>query len=107
MAPPPGSTIVAALDALHSDANAWRTCADQVQICAGMADALSLGGFEFSYAADKAGLQRTYLLLQQKMAHLCEEAATNFVNVATALDSAAYAYDHDERTAVHELHDAW
>jgi hypothetical protein len=107
MAPPPGSTIVAALHALHSDANTWRTCADQLQTCAGMAGALSLGGYEFSYAADKAGLQQTYLLLQQKLARLCDEAAANFVNVGTALDSAAYAYDHDERTAVHELHNAW
>ena len=107
MPPPPRSTIVAAIGQLHADAGAWRTCAGQLDTCSGQAEALSLGGYEFSYAADKAGLQQTYFLLQQKIAGLCQEAAANFENVGEALDRAADGYDHDERAAVHELRKAW
>src|SRR5690349_23279706 len=107
MAPPPHSTIVAAIGQLHSDAGAWRAAAGQLKTCSGMAGALDLGGYEFSYASDKAGLQQTYFLLQQKIAGLCHEAAVNFENVGGALDRAADGYDHDERAAVHELRKAW
>lgn len=107
MAPPPRSKIVAAIGQLHSDAAAWRACAGQLKTCSDMAEALSLGRYEFSYAADKAGLQQTYFRLQQKIAGLCHEAATNFDNVGEALDRAADGYDHDERAAVHELRKAW
>jgi hypothetical protein len=107
VAPPPHGTIVAAIDQLHHDANAWRDCAGQLSTCSTIADSLGLGGYEFSYAADKAGLQHTYLLLQQKMSALCDEAAANFENVGGALDLAADGYDHDERAAVHDLHKSW
>jgi len=104
---PPNSKIVAAIDQLHHDADAWRACAEQLKTCSGMAYVLSLGGYEFSYAADKAGLQRTYTQLQQKLVALCNEAALNFILVGTALDQAANGYDSDERAAVHELRRAW
>lgn len=107
MAPPPHSTIVAAIDQLHRDADAWRDSAGQLRICSDIAASLGLGGYEFSYAADKAGLQHTYLLLRQKMSALCDEAAANFENVGAALDLAADGYDHDERAAVHDLHKVW
>ena len=107
MAPPPSNTIVAAIDQLHRDADAWRTCAEQLKTCSGVADGLSLGGYEFSYAADKAGLQRTYTQLQQKLVTLSNEAALNFILVGAALDQAASGYDSDERAAVHELRRAW
>jgi hypothetical protein len=107
MAPPPRNTIVAAIDHLHQDANAWRVCAGQLRTGSSIAGSLGLGGYEFSYVADKAGLQHTYFLLQQKMVALCDEAAANFENVGAALDLAADGYDHDERAAVHDLHKAW
>jgi len=107
MAPPPHDTIVAAIDQLHRDADAWRDCAGQARTCSVIAGSLGLGGYEFSYAADKAGLQRTYLLLQQKMVALCDEASANFENVGAALDLAAHGYDRDERAAVHDLRKAW
>jgi hypothetical protein len=107
MAPPPHGTIVAAIDQLHRDADAWRVCAGQLRAGSLIAGFLGLGGYEFSYPAAKAGLQHTYLLLQQKMVGLCDEAAANFENVGAALDLAADGYDHDERAAVHELRKAW
>jgi hypothetical protein len=107
MAPPPKEKIVAAVATLREDAHVWRSSGDELRVGAQIAASLDFDAFHFSYLGDKIGLTETYRQVQDKVTRLFQEGATNFGNVAVALNAAADGYDQDERDAVHALRGAW
>jgi hypothetical protein len=107
MAPPPNEKIVAAVESLRGDAHTWRSGGEELQVAAQIAGTLVLEAFHFSYLGDQVGLTDIYRRVQDKMTRLFEEGATNFGNVANALDSAADGYEQDERNAVHAMRGVW
>jgi hypothetical protein len=95
MAPKSGDVTVG-LNALHSDSQKWAAAATQIQGAQTAAENIHLGAAQFSYFGDQAGLTQTYAALQQKVADLLGQAATNFHNISTTLTQVASAYQQNE-----------
>lgn len=108
MAPPPSrDTIVAALQALRGDANAWHSDAAQMRAGSRAAAALALDGAAFSGLGETIGYAEVYRRLVLKVVALFDGGAANFDAVGTALATAADSYDQDERNAVHLMKGVW
>lgn len=94
---PTGDEVTVALGALHADAQKWAAAATQAQSARSAATGIHLGAAQFSYFGDQAGLTQTYATLQQKVAALLGQAATNFHNISTTLVQVANAYQDNEQ----------
>ncbi|HEY1571616.1 MAG TPA: hypothetical protein VGG05_09755 [Pseudonocardiaceae bacterium] len=100
---PTGDEVTVALGALHADSQKWAAAAAQVQSAQSAAGGIQLSAAQFSYFGDQAGLTQTYATLQQKVAALLGQAATNFHNISTTLVQVAAAYQDNEQKITSSL----
>jgi predicted NAD-dependent protein-ADP-ribosyltransferase YbiA (DUF1768 family) len=104
MAPKSGDgEVTVALNALHSDSQAWAAASSQIQGAQTAAENIHLTAAQFSYFGDQAGLTQTYANLQQKVAALLGQAATNFHNISTTLVQVASTYQQNEQKVTDHL----
>jgi len=104
---PTQGQVDVAIQSLRDDAQKWRAAAGELEIAARIATEMDFQAFHFSYIGDKIGVTETYRLLQDKLIDLLNGGATNFRNVAQALDMSADGYQEEDRNAVHRLKNIW
>jgi len=100
---PTAQQISAALEAMRADAAMWTEMAGQMREAAGVADRLDLTKLHFSKLGDMIGMVDLYRDVQDRMVRLMQQGAENFDATASALTTAANAYDQDERDNVHRF----
>lgn len=103
MSEPTAEQLEAAIEAISSEAGLWRDMSTQVATMASVADGLTLNAFHFSGLGHLAGMEDVYRDLQQRIAMLLRQGATNMGNTADALKQAADGYQQDEDDAVHRM----
>jgi hypothetical protein len=104
---PTQGQIDVAIQSLRDDAQKWRAAAGELEIAAGVAAEMDFQAFHFSYIGDKIGVTEAYRLLQDKLIDLLNGGATNFRNVAQALNLSADGYQEEDRNATHRLKNIW
>ncbi|GII20759.1 type VII secretion target [Planosporangium mesophilum] len=102
MAPTPEEVAVA-IEALRADASLMRSIGGELAAAANAASNQVLSMFELAGLSDYVGLPATYAELQQQMVMLLKEGERAFDSIADALNTAANAYEDDERNVVRRM----
>jgi hypothetical protein len=103
MAPPDSAVVRAAIAALRTDAAMWDDISAEIRAAAVTAETLRLTGFNFSFAADRAGMTNLYGDVQQRIVQLMHEAADVHADLATRLRLAADGYESADEAAERAL----
>lgn len=101
MAPPTHDEVTVACDALRSDAGKWIAASDEMAAASSAARSLVLGTEQFGFAAQARGVADAYKQLQDRIAHLLTGADAEFDKIASALKTAADAYESEDAAGAH------
>lgn len=100
-------TLKVALEALHSDANAWSGIADTTETAARATDSLCLGESDLSFASAYTGVLGQYEAVRAKAKQLLSQATSACDGMSNALESAASAYEISDEYGSSRLKGVW
>ncbi len=103
MPPPDPAVVQAAIASLRTDAAMFDDISAEIRAAATTADALRLTGFNFSFAADRAGMTTLYGDVQHRIVQLMNEAADVHGDLAMRLRRAADGYESADEAAERAL----
>ena len=95
-------------EALHAEANKWRTLSDLLRPAKTAVDGLTLGTFAFFVGDLNAGSHaKVYEEYRQYMARLLSQGQVEFDQLGQALDKTADEYDEADEIAELNLNDVY
>ncbi|HEU5475648.1 MAG TPA: hypothetical protein VFV67_33820 [Actinophytocola sp.] len=99
MTPP----VQVACDALVGDADKWKAASDAMAGAARAAGNLAMNEGQFGQWAERRGVIRAYLALQQKFTALAQGASAEFDAISTTLREVARTYLAEDEAGAHDM----
>ncbi len=98
-----GEGIDVALDALHSDAKAWRKAAKQLATAREELGTMTLKPDDVPEKVFDTGLDQAYEQARTAMEKALQQAGDYFDELAGKLTTAADQYERDDKASLHEF----